>query len=168
MVEILRISSFLTVFFYRRFLPLDVGNYAFGAENDASSSNLPIPLFKPKGLSHILHLRQPLLLYSPRFSFCEGILIKKRPTSDRRRSYLSRVREKTATVTKTPKLSTTRFCGRSAVLLPEGVVTYVELGRKRRLFPKYTLFGASVTAWCYALRSFKQRAAEEQSAHSPL
>jgi hypothetical protein len=51
MVEILRISSFLMVFFYRRFLPLDVFIYAFGAENDASSSNLPIPLFKPNGLS---------------------------------------------------------------------------------------------------------------------
>ena len=36
------------VFFYRRFLPLDVYKYAFGAENDASSSNLPIPLVKPK------------------------------------------------------------------------------------------------------------------------
>jgi hypothetical protein len=36
------------VFFYRRFLPLDVYKYAFGAENDASSSNLPIPLLKPK------------------------------------------------------------------------------------------------------------------------
>ena len=34
------------VFFYRRFLPLDVFIYAFGAENDASSSNLPIPLIK--------------------------------------------------------------------------------------------------------------------------
>ena len=43
-VEILRISSFLMVFFYRRFLPLDVFIYAFGAENDASSSNLPTPL----------------------------------------------------------------------------------------------------------------------------
>ena len=59
-VEILRISSFLMVFFYRRFLPLDVFIYAFGAENDASSSNLPIPLFKPNGLSQNLHLRQPL------------------------------------------------------------------------------------------------------------
>ena len=59
MVEILRISSLLTVFFYRRFLPLDVFIYAFGAENDASSSNLPIPLFKAKGLPQILHLRQP-------------------------------------------------------------------------------------------------------------
>ena len=36
------------VFFYRRFLPLDVYKYAFGAENDASFSNLPIPLVKPK------------------------------------------------------------------------------------------------------------------------
>ena len=36
------------VFFYRRFLPLDVYKYAFGVENDASSSNLPIPLVKPK------------------------------------------------------------------------------------------------------------------------
>ena len=62
MVEILRISSFLMVFFYRRFLPLDVFIYAFGAENDASSSNLPIPLFKPNGLSQILHLRKPILL----------------------------------------------------------------------------------------------------------
>ena len=35
------------VFFYRRFLPFDVYKYAFGAENDASSSNLPIPLVKP-------------------------------------------------------------------------------------------------------------------------
>ena len=60
MVEILRISSSLMVFFYRRFLPLDVFIYAFGAENDASSSNLSIPLFKLKGLSQILHLRQPL------------------------------------------------------------------------------------------------------------
>ena len=34
------------VFFYRRFLPLDVFIYAFGAENDASSSNLPIPFIK--------------------------------------------------------------------------------------------------------------------------
>ena len=61
MVEILRISSFLMVFFYRRFLPLDVFIYAFGAENDASSSGSAYPpLFKPKGLSQILHLRQPL------------------------------------------------------------------------------------------------------------
>ena len=36
MVEILRISSFFMVFFYRRFLPLDVFIYAFGAENDVS------------------------------------------------------------------------------------------------------------------------------------
>ena len=36
------------VFFYRRFLPLDVYKYAFGAENDVSYSNLPIPLVKPK------------------------------------------------------------------------------------------------------------------------
>ena len=46
MVEILRISSSLMVFFYRRFLTLDVYIYAFGAENDDSSSNLSIPLFK--------------------------------------------------------------------------------------------------------------------------
>ena len=51
------------VFFYRRFLPLDVFIYAFGAENDASSSNLPIPFIKLKRLSQILHLRQPLSLY---------------------------------------------------------------------------------------------------------
>ena len=50
------------VFFYRRFLPLDVFIYAFGAENDASSTNLPIPFIKPKRLSQILHLRQPLLI----------------------------------------------------------------------------------------------------------
>ena len=36
------------VFFYRRFLPLDVFIYAFGAENGASYSNLPIPFVKPK------------------------------------------------------------------------------------------------------------------------
>ena len=60
MVEILRISSFLMVFFYRRFLPLDVCIYAFGAENDVSSSNLPIPFIKLKRLSQISHLRQPL------------------------------------------------------------------------------------------------------------
>ena len=60
-VEILRISSFLMVFFYRRFLPLDVYIYAFGAENDASSSNLPSPSIKLKRLSQILHLRQPLI-----------------------------------------------------------------------------------------------------------
>ena len=42
------------VFFYRRFLPLDVFIYAFGAENDASSSNLPIPFVKAKGLSHLV------------------------------------------------------------------------------------------------------------------
>ena len=47
------------VFFYRRFLPLDVCIYAFGAENDASSSNLPIPFIKLKRLSQNLHLRQP-------------------------------------------------------------------------------------------------------------
>ena len=47
-VEIILISLILMVFFYRRFLPLDVYKYAFGAENDASSSNLPIPLVKPK------------------------------------------------------------------------------------------------------------------------
>ena len=41
-VEILRISSFLMVFFYRRFLPLDVFLYAFGADNDDSVLNLPI------------------------------------------------------------------------------------------------------------------------------
>ena len=58
-VEILRISSFLMVFFYRRFLPLDVFIYAFGAENDASSSNLPIPFTEVKRLPQILHLRQP-------------------------------------------------------------------------------------------------------------
>ena len=58
-VEILRISSFLMVFFYRRFLPLDVFIYAFGAENDASSSNLPIPFVKTTRLSQNLHLRQP-------------------------------------------------------------------------------------------------------------
>ena len=61
-VEILRISSFVTVFFYRRFLPLDVFIYAFGAENDASSSNLPIPLFKPNGLPQMQNLRQPIQL----------------------------------------------------------------------------------------------------------
>mgnify|MGYP006976659766 CR=1 FL=1 len=59
MVEILRISSFLMVFFYRRFLPLDVFIYAFGAENDASSSNLTIPLHIKKGAVSNLHLRQP-------------------------------------------------------------------------------------------------------------
>ena len=42
MVEILRISSFLMVFFYRRFLPRDV-IYAFGAENGASSSGSAYP-----------------------------------------------------------------------------------------------------------------------------
>ena len=42
-VEILWISSFLMVFFYRRFLPLDVFIYAFGAENDASSGDLHRP-----------------------------------------------------------------------------------------------------------------------------
>ena len=36
------------VFFYRRFLPLDVFIYAFGAENDASSSNLPSPFVKKR------------------------------------------------------------------------------------------------------------------------
>ena len=51
------------VFFYRRFLPLDVFIYAFGAENGASSSNLPIPFIKLKRLSQIWHLRQPLSLY---------------------------------------------------------------------------------------------------------
>ena len=44
MVEILRISLFFVVFFYRRFLPLGVSIYTFGAKNDASYSNLPIPL----------------------------------------------------------------------------------------------------------------------------
>ena len=34
------------VFFYRRFLTLDVCTYVFGAENDASSSNLPIPFIR--------------------------------------------------------------------------------------------------------------------------
>ena len=68
MVEILRISSFLMVFFYRRFLPLDVFIYAFGAENDASSANLPIPLLKPKRLSQILHLRQSHLFKSDQLS----------------------------------------------------------------------------------------------------
>ena len=43
MVEILADFFVLMVFFYRRFLPLDVCIYAFGAENDDSSSNLPIP-----------------------------------------------------------------------------------------------------------------------------
>ena len=66
-VEILRISSFLMVFFYRRFLPLDVFIYAFGAENDASSSNLPIPFTEFKRLPQILHLRQPLFIF--RFSY---------------------------------------------------------------------------------------------------
>ena len=69
MVEILRISSFLMVFFYRRFLPLDVFIYAFGAENDASSSNLPIPFVKIVGLPQMQNLRQPL------FSFNYHILI---------------------------------------------------------------------------------------------
>ena len=45
---------FLMVFFYRRFLPLDVFIYAFGAENDASSSNLPIPFTEIKRLSHLV------------------------------------------------------------------------------------------------------------------
>ena len=36
------------VFFYRRFLPLDVCIYAFGAENVASSSNLTIPFIKQR------------------------------------------------------------------------------------------------------------------------
>ena len=48
------------VFFYRRFLPLDVFIYAFGAENAASSSNLPIPFVKTTRLPQILNLRQPL------------------------------------------------------------------------------------------------------------
>ena len=43
MVEILADFFVLMVFFYRRFLPLGVCIYAFGAENDDSSSNLPIP-----------------------------------------------------------------------------------------------------------------------------
>ena len=42
-VEILRISSFFMVFFYRRFLPLVVCKYAFGSENATSSANLPSP-----------------------------------------------------------------------------------------------------------------------------
>ena len=49
MVEILRISSFLMVFFYRRFLPLDVFIYAFGAENDASSSGSAYPFVQTEG-----------------------------------------------------------------------------------------------------------------------
>ena len=61
MVEILRISSFLMVFFYRRFLPLDVFIYAFGAENGASSSNLPIPFVKLRRMLRIL--RGILFLY---------------------------------------------------------------------------------------------------------
>ena len=70
-VEILWISSFLMVFFYRRFLPLDVFIYAFGAENDASSSNLPIPFAKTTRLSQILHLRQPRVFFiSP---VCDGL-----------------------------------------------------------------------------------------------
>ena len=43
MVEILADFFVLMVFFYRRFLPLDVCLYACGAENDDSSSDLPIP-----------------------------------------------------------------------------------------------------------------------------
>ena len=46
------------VFFYRRFLPLDVFIYAFGAENDASSSNLPSPFTELRGCLK-LYLRQP-------------------------------------------------------------------------------------------------------------
>ena len=64
MVEILRISSFLMVFFYRRFLPLDVFIYAFGAENAASSSNLPIPFVKIMGLPQMQNLRQPLFSFN--------------------------------------------------------------------------------------------------------
>ena len=59
MVEILADFFVLMVFFYRRFLPLDVCIYAFGAESDDSSSNLPIPL-KLKGLPQALLLRQSL------------------------------------------------------------------------------------------------------------
>ena len=51
MVEILADFFVLAVFFYRRFLPLDVCIYAFGAENDDSSSNLPIPIVKQICLS---------------------------------------------------------------------------------------------------------------------
>ena len=36
------------VFFYRRFLPLDVCIYAFGAENVASSGDLTIPFIKQR------------------------------------------------------------------------------------------------------------------------
>ena len=60
-VEILWISSFLMVFFYRRFLPLDVYKYAFGAENDASSSNLPIPLTYER-VAQVLQLELPSLI----------------------------------------------------------------------------------------------------------
>ena len=53
------------VFFYRRFLPLDVYKYAFGAENDASSSNLPIPLVKPKeAVSNFAFETASFLLYN--------------------------------------------------------------------------------------------------------
>ena len=63
-VEIILISLILMVFFYRRFLPLDVYKYAFGAENDASSSNLPIPLVKPnEAVSNFAFETASYLLY---------------------------------------------------------------------------------------------------------
>ena len=66
-VEILRISSFLTVFFYRRFFPLDVGCYAFGAENDASSSGSAYPLVQTEGaVSNFAFETAPIRLVSVR------------------------------------------------------------------------------------------------------
>ena len=61
MVEILRISSFFMVFFYRRLLARRM-LIRLTLANDASSSNLPIPFIKQKRLSQILHLRQPLFI----------------------------------------------------------------------------------------------------------
>ena len=57
-VEILRISSILMVFFYRRLLARRI-YIRLTLANDASSSNLPIPLIKQKRLSQNLHSRQP-------------------------------------------------------------------------------------------------------------
>ena len=65
MVKILRISSFLMVFFYRRFLPLDVFIYAFGAENGASSSGSAYPFVQTEGaVSNFAFETAPLCGYA--------------------------------------------------------------------------------------------------------
>ena len=61
------------VFFYRRFLPLDVCIYAFGAENVASSSNLTIPFIKQKEAISNFAFEAASFLYNENRAIAVGV-----------------------------------------------------------------------------------------------